>query len=498
MPVAGPVPVPVANPVPVADDLVRTSHTLRVDGRDLAYTATTGRVVLRREVHTDDTFEGHKPQAELFLTSYTLDGGDPRRPVTFAFNGGPGSSSAWLHLGLLGPRRVLMGDAGALAPPPYGLADNAQSLLVHSDLVFIDPVSTGYSRAVTGGKPRDFHGYTPDVESVGELIRLWTSRNGRWLAPRYLCGESYGTTRAAALARYLQERFGMALNGLILISAVIDFGTGEFSGANDVPYVIYLPSYAAVAHHHGLHGDRPLAEVLREAEQFAATEYPYALAQGHRLDPARRTAAVATLARLSGLDPDYVDRVDLRIEHIRFATELLRSRRRTVGRLDGRFLGWEADYGRERFSVDPSLDAIMGPFTAAINHYLGVELGYHTDLPYEVLTDRVYPWSYQDFENQYVNAADKLAAAMRTNPHLRVYVAAGYHDLATPYHGVDYTLAHLRIPAQLRDNIEVHHFEAGHMMYVHEPSRLAQSAQLAEFVRATGAAGGEEPTRGQS
>jgi len=473
-----------AGPTEPADDLVRTAHTLHVDGEDRPYTATTGRIVLRREIHTDGTFDGHKPTAELFVTAYTLDDAPPGRPVTFAFNGGPGSSSVWLHLGLLGPRRVVMGDAGTLAPPPYGLADNAQSLLAHSDLVFIDPVSTGYSRALAGGRPQDFHGYTPDVESVGELIRMWTSRHGRWMSPKYLCGESYGTTRAAALAQYLLERFGLALNGVMLISAVLDFGTAEFGPDNDLPYLTYLPSYAAIAHHHGRHGDRPLAQVLAQAQEFAAGEYAYVLDRGHRLDPARRTAAVATLARLTGLDPDYVDRVDLRIEHIRFATELLRDRRRTVGRLDGRFLGWTADYGEERWSADPSYDAIRAPFSAAINHYARAELGYHTDLPYEVLTDRVYPWSYREFENRHVSAADRLAAAMRANPHLRVYVAAGYHDLATPYAAAEHSLAHLRIPAQLRANITVRYFEAGHMMYVHEPSRLAQSAQLAEFVRA--------------
>jgi len=181
-------------------------------------------------------------------------------------------------------------DAGTLAPPPYGLADNAQSLLAHSDLVFIDPVSTGYSRALAGGRPQDFHGYTPDVESVGELIRMWTSRHGRWMSPKYLCGESYGTTRAAALAQYLLERFGLALNGVMLISAVLDFGTAEFGPDNDLPYLTYLPSYAAIAHHHGRHGDRPLAQVLAQAQEFAAGEYAYVLDRGHRLDPARRTA----------------------------------------------------------------------------------------------------------------------------------------------------------------------------------------------------------------
>ncbi len=248
---------------------------LTSDGAELRYTVTAGRVVVRKEAHTDDAFDGPQPKAEVFMVAYTLDDADARdRPVTFAFNGGPGSSSVWLHLGLLGPRRVLMGDAGALLPPPYDLADNDETLLRHSDLVFIDPVSTGYSRAVKGEKSKDFHGYGGDIESVGEVIRLWTTRHGRWMSPKYLCGESYGTLRAAGLARHLQQRYALYLNGLILISAVLDAGTLEFSGGNDDPYILYLPTYAAIAHYHGRHGDRPLREVLDEAEAYAEREYP--------------------------------------------------------------------------------------------------------------------------------------------------------------------------------------------------------------------------------
>jgi carboxypeptidase C (cathepsin A) len=476
-------------PQPV-DDLVRTRHTLRTETGTLTYTAQTGRIVLRQEVHTDDVFDGHKPKAEVFLTSYTLDGDTAgQRPVTFAFNGGPGSASLWLHLGLLGPRRVVMGDAGALLPPPYGLTDNLESLLAYSDLVFIDPVSTGYSRAAQGEKPKDYHGYTADVESVGEIIRLWTSRHDRWLSPKYLCGESYGTMRAAALSRHLQERYGMNLNGLMLISSTLDLGTLDFAREQDTSYPLYLPTYAAIAHYHGLHGDRPLAEVLAEAERFASRDYPWALAQGSRLSATERAETAATLARLTGLDADYVDRVNLRVEHIRFFTELLRSRRRTVGRLDGRFLGWEADYGQEHFSADPSYDAIVGPYTAGINHYLRAELKYANDLPYEALTHRVQPWSFKEFEGQYVTAGDRLAAAMRANPHLRVHVACGYHDGATAYFATEHTFAHLAIPEELRGNIELRYFEAGHMMYAHEPSRLALSQQLAGFVSGSGGRG---------
>ena len=471
-------------PDPV-DDLVTTAHTLRIGDRELAYTATAGRIVLRQEVTTDDAFEGHKPKAEVFLTAYTLNGADPaRRPVTFAFNGGPGSSSVWLHLGLLGPRRVLSGDVDAPQPPPYRLVDNAETLLAHSDLVFIDPVSTGYSRAVTGEIPKDYHGFQGDLDSVAEVIRLWTSRHGRWLSPKYLCGESYGTLRAAALSDHLQQRHGMYLNGLILISAVLDLGTLEFVPGNDVPHPLFLPTYAAIANYHGKHGDRPLDAVLAEAEAFAGKEYPWALAQGSRLSTVDRAETVARLARLAGVSEDYVDRVDLRIEHIRFFTELLRDRRRTVGRLDGRFLGWDVDYGQERMSADPSYLAILGPYTAVVNHYLRGELKYANDLPYEVLSERVQPWSFKEFEGQHVNVAGRLATVLRANPSLRVHIAAGWYDGACPYFAVAHTVAHLGLPEELRGNIGFRYFPAGHMMYVHEPSRLEHSAQLAEFVTA--------------
>lgn len=469
-------------PEPV-DDLVTTRHTMTVEGRELSYTVKAGRVVLRVEHLDEDKFQGHKAKAEVFLIAYTLDGADPReRPVTFAFNGGPGSSSVWLHMGLLGPRRVVMGDADALLAPPYDLADNPQTLLAASDLVFIDPVSTGYSRPTKGEKPKDYHGYSGDIESVGEVIRLWTTRNGRWMSPKYLCGESYGTLRAAGLARHLQERYGMYLNGLMLVSSVLEFGTLGFEEDNDTPYPLFLPTYAAIAHYHGLHGDRPLREVLAEAEEFAVRDYPWALARGARLTAEERAAAVAEVARLTGLSEDYVDRVNLRIEHLRFFTEVLRPRRLTVGRLDGRFTGWDTDYGRERWSADPSYDAILGPYTAALNHYVRAELEYANDLPYEIINRAVHPWSFKEFENKFVNVSDGLAAAMRANRHMRVYVGCGYHDGATPYFATEHTFARLAIPDELRANIQFAYFEAGHMMYVHEPSRLEQSAQLAAFV----------------
>jgi carboxypeptidase C (cathepsin A) len=473
------------------DELVVTRHVIPVaSGAELRYTATCGRIVLRQERHKEDAFDGHQPKAEVFLTAYTLDDAEPRhRPVTFAFNGGPGSSSVWLHLGLLGPRRVLSGDVGALVPPPYDLVDNPHTLLASSDLVFIDPVSTGYSRPTKGEKSKDFHGFASDLDSVGEVIRLWTTRHGRWLSPKYLCGESYGTLRAAGLARHLQETHGMNLNGLMLISTVLDLGLLRGNGHNDQPYVMFLPTYAAIAHYHGLHGDRPLREVLDRAEGYAAREYPWVLSRGARLTASERAEAVAKLASLTGLSESYVDRANLRIEHTRFFAELLRDRRLTVGRLDGRFTGWAEDYAREQLDPwgDPSMDAIRGPYTSALNHYVRAELGFASDLPYEIMSRTVNSdWSFKEFEGLTVTVADKLAAAMRANPYLRVYLACGYHDGATPYFAAEHTAAHLAIPEELRRNVEFRYYHAGHMMYVHEDSRIAQSAHLAAFVEPVG------------
>jgi carboxypeptidase C (cathepsin A) len=473
------------------DEQVVTRHTVRAaDGTELHYTASCGRLVLRQEEHKEDAFDGHQPKAEVFLTAYTLDDAQPRnRPVTFAFNGGPGSSSVWLHLGLLGPRRVLSGDVGALTPPPYDLVDNPHTLLASSDLVFIDPVSTGYSRPARGEKSKDFHGFTGDLDSVGEVIRLWTTRHGRWLSPKYLCGESYGTLRAAGLARHLQEKCGMNLNGLMLISTVLDLGLLRGNGHNDYPYAMFLPTYAAIAHYHGLHGDRPLPDLLAEAEAYAARDYPWVLSRGARLTAAERAAAVARLASLTGLSEDYLDRANLRVEHTRFYAEVLRHRRLTVGRLDGRFTGWADDYAREQLDPwsDPSMDAIRGPYTAALNHYVRAELGFASDLPYEILSrDANSAWSFKEFEGLNVNVADKLAAAMRANPYLRVYVGCGYLDGATPYFAAEHTVAHLAVPEEIRQNVQLAYYHAGHMMYVHEDSRVEQSAHLARFVEPVG------------
>jgi carboxypeptidase C (cathepsin A) len=470
-------------PSPV-DDVVESHHELVLAGRTLAYTATAGRVVLREDVYDDGVYKGAKPKAEMFVVAYVADEpGSAQRPVTFAFNGGPGSSSVWLHLGLLGPRRVVMGDVGALAAPPYDLTDNVETLLQHSDLVFIDPVSTGYSRVVEGDKAAEFHGYKRDIESVGEVIRLWTSRDDRWMSPKYLIGESYGTLRAGALAHHLHVRYGLALNGIMLVSSVLDLGTVyDRVEGNDLSFVLSLPTFACIAHYHGKLGDRTLEDVRADAEDFAAGDYARALLAGRRQSAQDRADTVTRLASLTGLDPGWIERADLRIESHRFFRELLRDRGQVVGRLDARFTGWEADAVGDRLETDPSYSAIHGPYAAAFNHYVRSELNYPSDLPYEILTD-VTPWSYKEFEGRPITVADRLAAAIRANPHLRIHIASGYYDGATPYFAAEHTVAHLHLPAELRDNVSFQYYEAGHMMYVHEESRLRQSESLAAFVR---------------
>ena len=489
MPDAQPTAAPkTSSPAPEpTDDLVTTSHRIDTVDGPLRYTATTGRVVLREEVLEDGTFVGHQPRAEIFCTAYVLEGADPlTRPVTFAFNGGPGSSSVWLHLGLLGPRRVVMGDVGSPTKPPSGLTDNAETLLRVSDLVFIDPVTTGYSRTSTGRPAGDYHGFTRDIESVAELIRLWASRNGRWLSPKFLAGESYGTTRAAALAHHLADGCGMYVNGLLLISSVLDIGTVDFTPGNDLPYALFLPTYTAAAHYHGvITGD--LQARIAEAEEFAARDLPWALARGSRLRGEERATVVARYAELTGLSADYVDRADLRVDLFHFSAELLRAKGALIGRLDLRFEGWLDDPNEAKMTeYDPSLAAIAGPYSAALNSYVRGELGYESDLAYNILTPKVQPWSYREFEGRSVEVTTLLGQAMRANPHLRVHVACGYYDGSTPHFAAEHVFAHLRVPDAARERIEWRYYEAGHMMYVHEPSRRRQSEDLADFIRRAG------------
>ncbi len=474
------------------DNLVETKHSIVLDQRELRYTVTAGTMILKEEAEKkgeeEGASEGEKAKAAVFFIAYTLDdvADKAARPLTFAFNGGPGSSSVWLHLGLLGPRRVLMQDDGSPLPPPYRLVDNPFSLLAETDLVFIDPVSTGYSRPVPGERAREFHGFKKDIESVGDFIRLYTTRYQRWTSPKFLAGESYGTTRAAGLSGYLQDRHGMYLNGLILISAVLDFMTLEFDYNNELPYILFLPTYTATAwYHHRLEPrlQKDLRAAVKEATEFASGEYALALLKGSALPARERARIAARLARLTGLSREYIERTNLRIQDHRFTKELLRAERQTVGRIDSRFKGQDRDAAGERYEFDPSMAVITGPYTATFYDYVRGELNFESDLPYEILTPRVWPWRFDDHENRYLYVAETLRHAITTNPHLRVFVANGYYDLATPFLATEYTFNHLGLDEKLAQNIRMAYYEAGHMMYIHLPSLERLHADLAEFIQ---------------
>jgi carboxypeptidase C (cathepsin A) len=477
---------------PPQDRLVQTHHSVMIGGQQIGYTVATGVIVLKEESEKkgekEGESEGEKPRASIFFTAYVKDGVTDagERPITFCFNGGPGSSSVWLHLGAFGPRRVKLTDEGDLPAPPFRLVDNEFSLLDVTDLVFIDPVSTGYSRPVEGEKAKEFHGFKKDLESVGDFIRLYTTRYRRWLSPKFVAGESYGTTRASALAAYLQERHGFYLNGIMLVSAVLEFATLEFHPGNELPPILFLPTYAATAWYHKrlapeLQAD--LRATLREVEQFALGEYASALFRDAQLSAEERQAIAARVARYTGLSADHVMRSNLRVIDSRFFKELLREQRRTVGRLDSRFVGIDRDAAGEGIEYDRSYANIQGPYTACLYDYVRGELGFESDLPYEIINEKVWPWSYKEHENQYVNVAESLRKAMTLNPHLRVFIANGYYDLATPYFATEYTVNRLQLDETLQDHVSLRYYEAGHMMYIHLASLARLKGDLAEFVR---------------
>ncbi len=471
------------------DNLVETKHQIVINGQEIEYTVTAGTIVLKEEdSDAEKESQGYQPKAEIFFIAYQRDNVEEkkRRPITFSFNGGPGSSSVWLHLGVLGPRRVHNLEDGSQPPPPFRLVDNEYSLLDETDLVFIDPVSTGFSRVIEGETPKQFHGYKKDVESVGDFIRLYASRYKRWLSPKFLIGESYGTTRAASLAGYLQERHGMYLNGIMLVSAILNFQTARFEAGNDLPFLLFLPSYTATAwYHQRLPADlqADLQATLRQVEAFAMEEYNLALMKGAALPASERLEIVQKLARFSGLSEQYIERTDLRIYARRFFKELLRDQGRTVGRLDSRFKGIDRDSAGEHHEYDPMLTEIMGTYTAALNDYVRDELDFESDLPYEILTGRVHPWNFAEHQNQYLNVSEMLRKAMTINPYLKLYVGNGYYDLGTPYFATEYTINHLGLDASLQDNITMAYYEAGHMMYMHLPSLAQMKIDLANFLR---------------
>ena len=470
------------------DQLSITQHSVTIGQQEIHYTVTAGTILLKEEQEKDSKSDGERAKASVFFVAYTLDntGDTAKRPIAFSFNGGPGSSSVWLHLGVLGPRCVETDQQGNLLQPPYQLIENQYSVLDQTDLVFIDPISTGFSRVVQGEEAKQFHGFKKDIESIGDFIRLYTTRYQRWTSPKFLIGESYGTTRAAGLSGYLQERHGFYLNGIMLISSVLDFQTIRFMNGNDLPYILYLPSFTATAWYHNLLDEGlqvDLHQTLQEVEAFAVGEYTLALMKGTDLPEDERQEITRKLVRYTGLPIDYIERTDLRVSIMRFCKELLRDQGKTVGRFDSRFTGLDRDSVGERFEYDPSYTNILGPYTATLNDYLRSQLKFESDLAYEILTDRVHPWNYDTHQNQYVNVTDTLRKAMTTNPYLKVFVASGYYDLATPYMATQYTFNHLGLDKSLQQNVSMSFYEAGHMMYVHQQSLIQLKKDLSSFIQ---------------
>jgi len=497
-----------------------TDHTLTVGGQTIHYRATAGYMVMRdwsekKKPESGDDEKSREPtqspspakesdkskdkdkdkdepkqKAKVFYVAYTRTdiGNDPStRPITFSFNGGPGSASVWLHLGALGPRRTELTERGEAPLAPYHLVDNEATWLDATDLVFIDPVSTGYSRSATGEDPKQFHGFKEDLASVGDFIRLYTSRSARWASPKFIIGESYGTTRAAGLSDYLQERYGFYVNGIILVSSVLDFSSIRFAPGNDRPYPLYLPSYTAAAwYHKKLPQDlqsKPLADVLRESENFASNQYLLALNRGDQLDENQRKELAGNLARLTGLPADTIAQWNFRIPARRFFFDLLKDRNRSIGRYDARFTGIRYEPGTEEYDFDPSYEAVLGPYSAMMNDYLRRELKFESDLPYEMIAD-VRPWNYASVaQNQYLDVAEDLKKAMSRNPYLKLWVCCGYYDLATPYDAAENVLHGMELDPSIRGNVRMTFYEAGHMIYINHPSLLQFRKDAVDFMR---------------
>ncbi len=458
--------------------LVETMHDIIVKGQKVTYKSVAGHLTLTKPYG--------EPRAEVFHIAYLRTDGDAatraKRPVCFCFNGGPGSSSVWLHLGAFGPRRVVLPADGLTSPaPPFALTDNQYTLLTDSDLVFIDPVSTGLSRPEKGEEAKQFHGVREDVESVGEFIRLWITKNKRWDSPKFLMGESYGGIRGAALSEHLQSRYGMYLNGLIVVSGLLDFKTLSHDDHNDVPYFTWVPAMMAIAHHHRrlapeLQAD--FAKSLERALTFSRDVYPAALAKGSSLPAAERQTIAAELSALTSLPIEVILRDNLRVHPTNFRRRLLEAQDLVVGRFDGRVTGREGD---------PSYDVVYGAFASAMNQYLldSSGLNYATDRPYEILGGPgMTPWNYSSATNEYLEVATNLTKAMNANPAFRVLITCGYHDLATPGESIDYTVRHMDLTDAQRANIKWTYYDGGHMMYTILPSLERLSADVAAFVKA--------------
>ena len=488
--------------------LAVTEHTVTVGGKTLKYHATAGYMILKEEEgkpltpsstpaaggdkdkdkgETEDEKAGLKAKAKIFFVAYTLDDvADPgSRPLTFAFNGGPGSASIWLHMAAMAPRRAGLTDEGEAPPPPWQLVDNESTWLDRTDLVFIDPVSTGYSRTMPKESPNQFHGLREDIASVGDFIRLYVSRNARWLSPKFVLGESYGTTRAAGLSEYLQSRYGLYLNGIVLVSSVLAFQTLEFAPQNDVPYIGFLPTYATTAwYHKKLPPDlqaKTVEEVASLAREFAAGDYTVALGKGDQLPAAEKERVAAQLARLSGLPADYWLQRRLRVSDSLFFTHLLEAEGRIVGRLDSRFTGLRYEPGTDGGEYDPSSEAVSGPLTAAFNDYVRQELKYETDIPYEGLTN-VWPWNFGDAGGGFPNTAEDLRRAMTRNPYLKIWVTCSYYDVATPFFAAENAVAAMNLDPSVRANLRFSYYPSGHMLYIHKPSRAQFKSDFEAFL----------------
>jgi len=475
-PAATPTPTPVPDEPPVV-----AKHEIKLGDRAIKYTVTTGMMPIKN-VQTGDT------EARMFYMAYTLDdvSDASKRPLMFSFNGGPGSSSVWLHLGALGPKRVKMQDDGMMPAPPYQLVANDQTWLDLTDLVFIDPVGTGYSRAMRPELAARFLSLSGDLDSVGEFIRLYLTRHERWTSPLFLVGESYGTTRASGLSGLLVDR-GIAFNGVLLISTIMNFQTARFADGNDLPLVLILPSYTATAwYHKKLPADlqrKPLRQVLDEAEKWSANEYILALGKGDKLVGAERQKAVEQMSRYTGLSKIFIENHNLRVELGRFNKELLRAERRTTGRLDSRFTGIDSRAAGDNPEFDPSMTAIRPPYTAALNQYVRGELGYKTDLIYHILGGGfTAPWNWNS-DNTYADTSVALRSAFSKNPFMKLFIAYGYYDMATPYFAAEYTIDHMNLDPALKANIKTAYYEAGHMMYIDVKSLTKLKHDVAAFIQ---------------
>jgi carboxypeptidase C (cathepsin A) len=495
---AGPA-APPAAPVPVKEEWSVTDHVLRVRGQVIPYKAKAGTTIL-----TNDAGE---PIGLMYSVAYTRsDVTDlSTRPLAFLYNGGPGSASMWLHMGAFGPRRVATVDAAFTPPAPYKLVDNAETLLDRTDLVFIDAMGTGYSRIAGKGQNKDFYGIDEDVRAFGQFIKTYLNRNDRWNSPKFLIGESYGTFRSAALGDFLQDRDSIHLNGIVLISSVLDMSSITFGPGDDRPFIFYLPSYAAVAWYHGALKNRPdkLEPLLAEARRFAQDEYAAALFKGDALPDTEKRAVGARMSELTGLPVDYLLKADLRVTLGEFNVELARGRGLTTGRIDARFTGFTPDLLAENASSDPEGPAVGGAFTAMLNTYNHQELKFGQDKTYNNWIQGVREWNWKHqppmaglpgapgasrggFFPGAPNVQGDLAQAMITNPRLLVQVENGVYDMATPFFATEFTMDHLGLPDPLREHVKLNYYQAGHMMYLHDESRVKLHDNVAAFIdRAT-------------